>query len=106
MLPCRRVAGYSVVWSWTIQGLVEEILQDVGVLYKASEAVSLLDMLWSFAHVSILRNYVRPEFTGTLAIKAGRHPVLQCVQAANGTLVPNDVYCSDTSSFQLIQGPK
>ncbi|TFY70152.1 hypothetical protein EVG20_g2859 [Dentipellis fragilis] len=108
----------------TIQDLVSEILKDVGALYKASEAVALLDMLWSFAHVSIreastfsvaclsyralslslVRNYVRPEFTGTLAVKSGRHPVLESVQTA-GTLVPNDVYCSDSSAFQIIQGP-
>lgn len=47
---------------------------------------------------------VRPEFTGTLAIKSGRHPLLESVQAA-GTLVPNDVYASEASSFQIIQGP-
>ncbi len=48
---------------------------------------------------------VRPEFTGTLAIKSGRHPILEGVHAA-GTLVPNDVYCSEASSFQIVQGPK
>ncbi|KZV60597.1 hypothetical protein PENSPDRAFT_759914 [Peniophora sp. CONT] len=88
----------------TVQGLVSEILQDVGALYKASEAVALVDMLWSFAHVSIQRNYVRPEFTGTLAIKSGRHPILELVQHS-GNLVANDVYCSDSSAFQIIQGP-
>jgi DNA mismatch repair protein MSH4 len=48
---------------------------------------------------------VRPEFTGTLAIKAGRHPVLGIIKTA-GALVPNDTYCCDSSSFQLIRGPK
>ena len=48
---------------------------------------------------------VRPEFTGTLAIKAGRHPILENVQSV-GMLVPNDVYCSDCTSFQVIRGPK
>ncbi|CUA71875.1 MutS protein homolog 4 [Rhizoctonia solani] len=73
--------------------------------YKASEAqIGLLDMLWSFAHTSILHNYTRPEFTGTLAIKAGRHPVLETVQAA-GNFVPNDTYACDGSSFQVIEGP-
>ncbi|KIM81717.1 hypothetical protein PILCRDRAFT_97607 [Piloderma croceum F 1598] len=84
-----------------IQDLVSELLVDVGALYKASEAVALLDMLWSFAHASI----IRPEFTGTLAVKAGRHPVLESVQSA-GTLVPNDAYCCESSSFQIVQGPK
>ena len=48
---------------------------------------------------------VRPEFTGTLAIKGGRHPVLECVQSAGAT-IPNDVYCCEASSFQIVQGPK
>ncbi|KAI0324451.1 hypothetical protein GY45DRAFT_1375540 [Cubamyces sp. BRFM 1775] len=87
-----------------IQDLADDIVVDIGALYKASEAVALLDVLWSFAHASILRNYVRPEFTGTLAIKGGRHPILESVQSA-GTMVPNDVYCCEASSFQIIQGP-
>ncbi|KZT68826.1 hypothetical protein DAEQUDRAFT_751159 [Daedalea quercina L-15889] len=84
-----------------IQDLTAEIMIDIGALYKASEAVAILDMLWSYAHVSILR----PEFTGTLAIKAGRHPILETVHSA-GTLVPNDIYCSEAASFQTVQGPK
>ncbi|KAJ3820212.1 muts domain V-domain-containing protein [Lentinula raphanica] len=87
-----------------IQDLVTEILVSVGALYKASEAVALVDMLWAFAHSAIMHNYVRPEFTGTLAVKSGRHPILETVQSA-GTLVPNDVFCDDSSSFQIIQGP-
>ncbi|KAH7920485.1 hypothetical protein BV22DRAFT_1198859 [Leucogyrophana mollusca] len=87
-----------------IQDLVSEILAYSGALYTASEAVALVDLLWSFAHASIMRNYVRPEFTGTLALKAARHPILETVQSA-GTTVPNDVYCCDSSYFQIIQGP-
>ncbi|KAI0717509.1 muts domain V-domain-containing protein [Cerioporus squamosus] len=83
-----------------IQDLTDEIVVDIGALYKASEAVALLDLLWSFAHASI----PRPEFTGTLAIKGGRHPVLECVQSAGAT-VPNDVFCCEASSFQIVQGP-
>ncbi|TCD71448.1 MutS protein msh4 [Steccherinum ochraceum] len=84
-----------------IQDVVSDVIEDIHVLYKASEAVAMVDMLWSFAHAAILRNY---EFTGTLAIKAGRHPILEGVQAA-GTLVSNDVYCCEASSFQIVQGP-
>ncbi|KAI5997385.1 muts domain V-domain-containing protein [Pisolithus albus] len=87
-----------------IQDLVEQILAYSGALYTASEAVAIVDLLWSFAHASIMRNYVRPEFTGTFAVKAGRHPILETVQAA-GTLVPNDIYCCDSSHFQIILGP-
>lgn len=59
-----------------------------------------------FRHfLSFMLNSARPEFTGTLAIKGGRHPILETVQSA-GTTVPNDVYCCDSSAFQIIQGPK
>lgn len=33
--------------------MTDEVIIDIGALYKASEAVALLDLLWSFAHVSI-----------------------------------------------------
>jgi DNA mismatch repair protein MSH4 len=36
-----------------VQDLIATIVLDIGALYKASEAISLLDMLWSFSHVSI-----------------------------------------------------
>ncbi|KAI9510622.1 muts domain V-domain-containing protein [Russula earlei] len=84
----------------TIQDLVSAVLVYTGALYKASEAIAMLDVLWSFAHISI----IRPQFTGTLAIKSGRHPILENIQSA-GMLVPNDVYCSDSTAFQVIQGP-
>ncbi|KAG8741823.1 MutS protein msh4 [Ceratobasidium sp. 414] len=87
-----------------VKALVEKIVEDVGVLYKASEAIAIMDMLWAFAHTSILHRYTRPEFTGTLAIKAGRHPVLETVQAA-GNFVPNDTYACDGSCFQIVEGP-
>ena len=38
-----------------IRDLTDEIIVDIGALYKASEAVALLDLLWSFAHASICR---------------------------------------------------
>ncbi|KZS90242.1 hypothetical protein SISNIDRAFT_551573 [Sistotremastrum niveocremeum HHB9708] len=87
-----------------IRKLVASVVAEVGALYMLSEKIALLDMLWSFAHVTILNSYVRPEFTGTLAIKAGRHPILEKIEAA-GTIVPNDAYASSASTFQIVQGP-
>ncbi|KZO99190.1 hypothetical protein CALVIDRAFT_404861 [Calocera viscosa TUFC12733] len=87
-----------------IQDVLAEVMEHVAVMWKASEAIALLDMIWAFAHASILHSYVRPEFTSTLAIKGGRHPILEVVQPP-GMLVANDVYCSDGTSFQLVQGP-
>ena len=31
--------------------------------------------------------------------------MLECVQSAGAT-VPNDVFCCESSSFQIVQGPK
>ncbi|KAF9505616.1 hypothetical protein BS47DRAFT_1322283 [Hydnum rufescens UP504] len=87
-----------------IQDLVLQVVENIGIFYKASEAISLLDMLWAFSHVAILHSYVRPEFTGTLAIKAGRHPILENLQSA-GTFVANDTYACESSTFQIVQGP-
>ena len=36
-----------------INDLIQYVVSNIGALYKASESVALLDMLWSFAHVSI-----------------------------------------------------
>ncbi|KAG1439268.1 hypothetical protein G6F56_012344 [Rhizopus delemar] len=82
------------------ESVVSELLQlfreNINFLYKASEAIALLDMLASFA-------ISRPNFTDTLAIKSGRHPILD--QILTFPLVPNDTFISLSSSFQLITGP-
>lgn len=46
---------------------------------------------------------VRPEFTDTLAIKAGRNPMRESLYV--DTFVPNDTYASSATNFQLITGP-
>ncbi|RGB41068.1 muts protein 4, partial [Rhizophagus diaphanus] len=87
----------------TIEDLISEICNDISVLYKASESIAMLDMLTSFAHQCTVSNYVRPEFTDTLAIKAGRNPMRESLYV--DTFVPNDTYASSATNFQLITGP-
>lgn len=51
---------------------------------------------------------VKPELTGTLAISKGCHPILaltKSASAAQGTVVPNDVYACDDTNFIIITGP-
>ncbi len=67
--------------------------------------VSAYILLLCLSDPVIERRVVRPEFTGTLAIKGGRHPILESFEHAR-TVVANDAYCDDASSFQIIQGPK
>ncbi|KAH0590087.1 hypothetical protein H2248_000262 [Termitomyces sp. 'cryptogamus'] len=107
VLPQGRPCGYAVVFcSFINQYVVDYIVillrlikllevHNYGYYNRIPFCVQLVNDLPS----------VRPEFTGTLAIKSGRHPILETIQSA-GTLVPNDVYCDDSSSFQIIHGPK
>ncbi|GJJ09382.1 hypothetical protein Clacol_003604 [Clathrus columnatus] len=102
-----------------VEKLLYDILEDIGILYKASDdrgvnaslssdscQIALLDLLWSFAHASIVHNYVRPEFTGVMAVKGGRHPILDADPTFKTALVSNDAYCCTSTCFQLIQGAK
>ncbi|WWC62126.1 uncharacterized protein I303_104717 [Kwoniella dejecticola CBS 10117] len=48
---------------------------------------------------------VRPDFTDNIAVRAGRHPILDRTLNAD-ECVPNDIYVvRGHASFQLIQGP-
>lgn len=81
-----------------------------------SEALSLLDMVVSFAIVSIANDYVRPAFGDSLDIRSARHPILDCVDVpASGSsaifmrrrraFVPNDIYLGAGERVCLITGP-
>nr|AOP03992.1 Msh4 [Rhizophagus irregularis] len=99
-LPVNQIL---IIFHRTIEDLISEIRNDISVLYKASESIAMLDMLTSFAHQCTVSNYVRPEFTDTLAIKAGRNPMRESLYV--DTFVPNDTYASSATNFQLITGP-
>ncbi|XP_043556003.1 mutS protein homolog 4 [Chiloscyllium plagiosum] len=83
--------------------LLSEIYKHIHCLYKLSDAVSMLDMLLSFAHTCTLSDYVRPEFTDTLAIKQGQHPILEKISMEKP--VANNTYISDENNFIIVTGP-
>ncbi|GAA5967803.1 hypothetical protein JCM11641_005769 [Rhodosporidiobolus odoratus] len=85
--------------------MFDEIRGSIACLYRCSEALAMLDMLTAFADIAGKNEYVRPEWTDTLAIKAGRHPLHEQFRMADGSFVPNDTYASDAASFQLVFGP-
>ncbi|KAJ3299721.1 MutS protein msh4 [Borealophlyctis nickersoniae] len=87
----------------TIAELIAEIRSHVGILYKASESIGILDMIAGFAHKCTVSNCVRPEFTDTLAIKSGRHPIRESIHM--DTFVPNDTYVSEATNVQIVTGP-
>jgi DNA mismatch repair protein MSH4 len=85
-----------------IQDLITEIRVYMSVLFKVSESIAMLDVLSAFAHNVTLHDYTRPKITQTLGIKAGRHPIREKVQ--NTPFIPNDVFATQQSRFQIITG--
>ncbi|KAG9467940.1 hypothetical protein GDO78_014030 [Eleutherodactylus coqui] len=83
--------------------LLGEIYEHIHCLYKLADAVSMLDMLLSFANICTFSEYVRPEFTDTTAIKQGWHPILEKI--AMGKPVSNDTFISEGNNFIILTGP-
>ena len=86
----------------SIQDLINDVRLEIHPLFKISESVAMLDMISSFAQLVTTLDYVRPELTDTLAIKAGRHPIREKIQVDR--YVPNDVYATQQNRFQIITG--
>lgn len=86
----------------TVQALVADVRQHMGSLFRICEGVAMLDMLASFAHLVSTQDYVRPQLSDTLAIRAGRHQIREKIQEAK--YVPNDVYATQQKRFQIITG--
>ncbi|KAK3612393.1 hypothetical protein CHS0354_031987 [Potamilus streckersoni] len=86
-----------------VKELLIDIRDQIGCLYKLTECVSMLDMLLGFAHACTVSNFVKPEFTDTLAIKQGQHPILERIGSEQP--IPNNVYASEECNFIIITGP-
>ncbi|KAJ5473826.1 hypothetical protein N7475_003392 [Penicillium sp. IBT 31633x] len=86
----------------TVQGLIRDVCAEVSGLFRVSEAIAMLDMLAAFAQLSTNHEYIRPELTDTLAIKAGRHPIRERIHSTK--FIPNDAYATPQTRFQIITG--
>ena len=86
----------------SVQDLIDNVRAEVEPLFKISEAIAILDVTASFAHLVTTQDYCKPELTRTLAIKSGRHPIKEKIYADQ--YVPNDVYATLQSRFQIITG--
>ncbi|KAJ2128403.1 MutS protein msh4, partial [Coemansia sp. RSA 921] len=84
-----------------IQRVADVIRENITILYRVSEAVALLDMIVSFAHHCTLHNCVVPEFSDSINIIQGRHPVLEAV---GREVVPNNV-STVSATFTVVSGP-
>ncbi|KAJ5213978.1 hypothetical protein N7449_001147 [Penicillium cf. viridicatum] len=86
----------------TIQDLLRDVCTEVSGLFRVSEAIAMLDMLAAFAQLATNHEYIRPELTDTLAIKAGRHPIREQIHSSK--FIPNDAYATPQTRFQIITG--
>ena len=85
----------------------EFIAQRLDLIQQTAESVAALDVLCSYAVVSIENNYCRPMMANdsVIEIKDGRHPVVE--KMVNEILfTPNDVYLDVKSNrLMIITGP-
>ncbi|CAM1511954.1 Fc.00g094670.m01.CDS01 [Cosmosporella sp. VM-42] len=85
-----------------IQSLLKELRHEAPHLFRVSESVALVDMISSFGQLATTRDYVRPDISGTLALKSARHPVLD--KKMSGCFIPNDYYATEQYSFHIVTG--
>ena len=74
---------------------------------KSAAAIAQLDVLCSFAYVSMKNEYVKPDIAidGVIEIKDGRHPVVE-LMLTEKMYVPNDVYLDTKQNrMSIITGP-
>ncbi|CAL8147507.1 unnamed protein product [Orchesella dallaii] len=85
--------------------LISGIRCDIGTLYKISEAIGNLDLIYSLANYALTTpRCVRPSFLSDVtAVTMGRHPILDSI--CEDPAVPNNTYISNDCNFTLITGP-
>ena len=84
-----------------------KIAVNIERLQKASNIVSTLDVLTSYATIAEDLNYVKPvvDNNGIIDIKGGRHPVIEKM-LSSGTFIDNDTYLDKESDrLSIITGP-
>lgn len=86
----------------TIQELLHNVCTGVSLLFRTSESIAMLDILAAFAQLATSHDYIRPELTDTLAIKAGRHPIRERIHTSK--YIPNDAYATPQARLQIITG--
>ncbi|KAK5693497.1 MutS protein msh4 [Elasticomyces elasticus] len=88
-----------------VQELIGDVREHLSTLFKISEALAMLDLLAAFAQLitSSPGDYTRPSISETLALRAARHPIKEKI-FANTKFIPNDVYATQQTRFQIITG--
>ena len=88
--------------------LVQSLSEYIKPIQLNAQVVGILDVLLSFATVSSLHNYTKPQLNDSykIDIKQGRHPVIETQMPIGEEYIPNDIYIdNDSQQIIIITGP-
>jgi DNA mismatch repair protein MutS len=98
----------SQIESDIFNALVLDLVSFVNIIQNNAVQLSQLDCLLSFAEVSSLNNYHKPQLSDSdeINIKAGRHPVIEKQLPDGEIYISNDVFMDNKSEqILIITGP-
>uniref|UniRef100_A0A183K7S2 DNA_MISMATCH_REPAIR_2 domain-containing protein n=1 Tax=Schistosoma curassoni TaxID=6186 RepID=A0A183K7S2_9TREM len=103
----RKCTLNDIIYKLIISDLITGLHPDMALFYRLSEVIAGLDLLASFAKMSLtysLRNhFVCPVFNNILGIKNGRNIVTD--EEKKSLSVANHTYASPALNFHVITGP-
>lgn len=85
----------------------DQVSEHFEAIQNTAHCLAQIDVLLNFANVALLNNYHKPQITeqGPLAIKNGRHPVIENINQ-DEAYVPNDSTLNhDDHQLILLTGP-
>lgn len=88
--------------------LVRHAADFIAQIQQNARVIAALDCLVAFAEIARANQYNKPEISESkrLAIKAGRHPVIEKQLPVGESYVPNDIYLdNETQQILVITGP-
>jgi DNA mismatch repair protein MutS len=98
----------SVIEQRLFLELVQHTADYISQIQQNAKVIAVLDCLLSFALTAKANKYSKPEISEStrLAIKAGRHPVIERQLPVGESYVPNDIYLdTETQQILIITGP-
>jgi DNA mismatch repair protein MutS len=98
----------SVIEQRLFGELVRHTSEFIAQIQQNARTVAVLDCLLSFALIARANRYTKPEVSEStrLAIKAGRHPVIEKQLPLGESYVPNDIFLdTETQQILVITGP-
>ena len=88
--------------------LIQELITKIEPIVFNAKCIAYLDVLHGLSQVSISNNYVKPTVNNSkkLAIKQGRHAVIEEFLPLGENYIPNDVFLENNShQIMMITGP-